>query len=95
MGEGGAMSDEYTPTTAQMREYFALGPYQPWASAPMSDDEREAMFNRWLASIQDQNGAETRQPECRVVVGASVVFTSPDRAAAERYMVVTSGEGSE
>lgn len=46
---GGITVPEYVPTTEEMREYFAMGPYQPWAKAPMSDDARAAMFDRWLA----------------------------------------------
>lgn len=43
------MPNDNMPTTEEMREYFAMGPYQPWAKAPMSDDARAAMFDRWLA----------------------------------------------
>lgn len=48
------VTEDYTPTTEEMREYFAMGPYQPWAKAPMSDDARAAMFDRWLAQHDEQ-----------------------------------------
>ena len=47
------MSDDYTPTTEEVRDYFAHGQF-----SDMEEREGVARFNRWLADHDRQVAEE-------------------------------------